>query len=137
MTDSQGLLAAFSPVYVERCRVVRLRRRHGQMGADARRLERGDFYAWREGMGAEEGRVRVSLISEPRTVYIADDRIWWVPRLDQLLQRLEFVARGQAGNVAAVRAAIAQQLANRLHDAEGSWEETALDLLLAGEASAR
>src|SRR5437660_4860598 len=68
MTASADSLGPFTPAYVERCRVARLRRRPDQAGADARRLERGDFYAWRLGPPGVSGSVRVSLIVEPRTV---------------------------------------------------------------------
>lgn len=121
----------FTPAYVERCRVARLPRWPGPIGPPARRLERGDFYAWRLGPPTVSGSVRVSQIVEPRTVYTVDDRLWWIPRLDQLLDWLEMVARTHAtvpGD--SVREGIARQLAGRLSHAAGSWEEAALDLLL-------
>jgi len=132
MTASADSLGPFTPAYVERCRVARLRRRPDQAGADARRLERGDFYAWRLGPPGVSGSVRVSLIVEPRTVYIVDDRLWWTPRLDQLLQRVEALARQRPPVPdGSVREWIARRLAGSLRDAADSWEEAALDLLLA------
>jgi len=136
MTVLPDSLGPFTPAYVERCRVARLQRRPGEAGADARRLERGDFYAWRLGPPGVSGSVRVSLIVEPRTVYVVDDRLWWTPRLDQLLQRVEALAtKHPTVPDASVREWIARQLAGSLRDAADSWEEAALDLLLADRPS--
>jgi hypothetical protein len=78
------------------------------------------------------GSVLVSQIVEPRTVYIVDDRVWWTPRLDQLLQRVEaLVSKRPTVPDGSVREWIARQLAGSLRDAADSWEEAALDLLLA------
>ncbi len=124
-------LGGFGEAYVERCRTARLRRWPGRLGSDALRLQRGDLYAWREGLPRAPGELRVSLLAEPRTVGIVADRIWWVPRLEQLLDRLEAAARLQDADLPRQRARerIALRLADRLHEWDESWEEVALDLL--------
>jgi hypothetical protein len=123
-------LGPFTPTYVERCRAARLLRRPGQVDAEARRLERGDCYAWRLGSPAASGGVRVAQVVEPRTVYIVTDRLWWTPRLDQLLHRVEVeMRRRSAVPGCSAREWIARQLADRVGHA-ASWEEAALDVLL-------
>lgn len=126
-------LSPFAEPYVEACRFARLRRRPELVGQDALRLERGDYYAYRDTMPPAPGTVRVALLGEPRTVVIANDRMWWIPRLDQLLDRLEAaLGWGAAG----VREAIARQVAARMRDREeGSWEEVTLELLLEQESA--
>jgi hypothetical protein len=66
-------------------------------------------------------------------VFIVDDRIWWVPRLEQLLERLEATIHrrehGQGPRQA--REWIALRLAEQMREREWSWEEAALALLLA------
>jgi len=128
----------FAEPYEEGCRAARLRRRPELLGRDALRLERGDYYAYRDMVPPAAGTVRVAFLGEPRTVVTANERMWWVPRLDQLLDRLE-AALGprSAGGPAQVREDIARQMAARMRDREGSWEEVALELLLEQESTAR
>jgi hypothetical protein len=125
-------MVAFTDAYLESCRAARLRRWPERAGREALRLERGDLYAWREGVAPSSGAIGLSLIAEPRTVFIVDDRIWWVPRLEQLLQRLEatILRRDSVAGVAAARESIALQLAGRVRERDWSWEEAALALLL-------
>jgi hypothetical protein len=126
-------MVRFVDAYLESCRAARLRRSPDRVGREALRLERGDLYAWREGVPPSPGAIRLSLIGEPRTVFIVDDRIWWVPRLEQLLERLEATihrrAHGQGPQQA--REWIALRLAEQMREREWSWEEAALALLLA------
>lgn len=121
----------FTEAYLEACRAARLRRWPERMGREALRLQRGDVYAWREGRSPGRGTIHVALISEPRTVFIADDRIWWVPRLDQLLERLEAALRRREPDRRRAREWIALRLAERVRERDWTWEEAALDLLVA------
>ena len=67
---------------------------------------------------------------------IAPDRMWWVPQLDQLLERVEAAVSRQSGAATSqVREVIATQLAARIRDR--SWEEVALELLLEQEGTGR
>ena len=126
-------MARFTDAYLESCRAARLRRSPDRVGAEALRLERGDHYAWREGMPPASGATRLSLIAEPRTVFIVDDQIWWVPRLEQLLDRLERTIRRREPELGPqlARERIALQLAERMHQRAWSWEEATLALLMA------
>lgn len=130
-------LDPFAEPYVEACRFARLRRRPELLGQDALRLERGDYYAYRDTVPPAPGTVRVALLGEPRTVVVASDRMWWLPRLDQLLDRLEAgLCRGSAGGQAQqVREDIARQMAARIRDRDRSWEEVTLELLLEQEST--
>lgn len=130
MTGAAESPGPFTSAYVERCRVARLLRLPGARGEEARRLERGDFYAWRIGPPGLPGSVRVSQIAEPRTVYIVNDRLWWTPRLDQLLHRIELAARKRAVPSDGVREWASRQLASVLARTAVSWEEAALEVLL-------
>lgn len=129
----QPLDANVSAAFVEACRLARLRRRPDRLGQEAVRLQRGDLYAWREGLPSSPGVVRLALIAEPRSVFIVDDRVWWVPRLDQLLARLEAVVRRREPQRPAqqVREWLALRLAEQMRERERSWEEAALELLVA------
>jgi hypothetical protein len=125
-------MVSFTDAYLESCRAARLRRAPDRVGREALRLERGDLYAWREGLPPSRGATRLSLIAEPRTVFIVDDRIWWVPRLEQLLERMEGTIRRREPALGAqpAREWIALRLAERMREREWSWEEAALALLL-------
>lgn len=125
-------MARFTDVYLESCRAARLRRWPDRVGPEARRLDRGDLYAWREGAPSSPGAVRLSLVAEPRTVFIVDDRLWWVPGLEQVLDRLETTIRRREPAVTRRRARewVALRLAERIREGERSWEEAALALLL-------
>jgi hypothetical protein len=82
--------------------------------------------------------LRVSVIGEPRTVLIADDRMWWVPLLGQVFERLEaaIVRQWPAWTVGEVREHVALQLARRFGgESQRSWEEIALELLVEVEAT--
>ena len=125
----------FADTYVERCTAARLKRWPERLGRHALRLEQGDFYAWREGLVPTPGAIRVSHLGEPRPLWTTE-RIWWVPRLDQLLERLEQAQRHNAElSRQEARERIALQLAARVRESEGWWEEIALDLLLEWESS--
>jgi hypothetical protein len=101
-------------------------------------LERGDYYGWRDVLPRAPKTVRVALLAEPRTVAIAHDRVWWVPRLDQLIERMEAALnRRSAGPSVAVRERFAGLLTERLRDRDASWEEVVLELLLEHEAAGR
>lgn len=128
----------FSNEYIERCRAARLRRWPDRLGRDAQRLERGDLYAWLEGLPPAPLAVTVSLLAEPRPVWTTD-RLWWVPRLEQLLERTEQIALRRNGDLTRqeAREEIARGLAALLREREGSWEEIALDLMLEREARDR
>ncbi|TMC10436.1 MAG: hypothetical protein E6J41_08265 [Chloroflexi bacterium] len=131
-------LGRFNAAFVEACRVARLRRWPERLGQDALRLERGDFYGWRDTVPPAPGTVRVTLIGEPRPVVIAHDRVWWVPQLDQLLERLEgAISRRTSGSPAHVRELIARMLAERLRATDRSWEEVALELMIEQETAGR
>jgi hypothetical protein len=131
-------LGPFAEPYVEACRAARLRRRPEVLGQDAGRLERGDYYAYRDMVPPAAGTVRVALLAEPRTVVIGGDRMWWVPRLDQLLERLAAaLGRRSNGGPAHVREVIGRMLAERLRVADRSWEEVALELMVEQETAGR
>jgi hypothetical protein len=129
-------LGRYGDAYLERCRIARLRRWSGRMGAEALKLQRGDLYAWREGLPPAPGAARISLLAEPRTLLIATDRIWWVPRLEQLLELLEQREQRRAPGLSThqVRGRVALQLADQVHAREETWEEAALSLLQAPPA---
>src|SRR5262249_13395666 len=56
-------LGPFTEPYVEACRAARLRRWPERLGQGALRLERGDFYAWRETLPRPAlGPLHVSLL---------------------------------------------------------------------------
>jgi hypothetical protein len=127
----------FTETYVERCAAARLKRWPERLGRDALRLERGDLYAWREGLLPAPGPIHVSHLGEPRPLWTTE-RIWWVPRPEQLLERLEQAALRHNAKLTRQEACeqIALQLAARARESEGSWEEIALDLLLERESRA-
>jgi hypothetical protein len=131
-------LYGFDVTYLERCRVARLRRWPDRTGTAALRLERGDLYAWREGLPPTPGEIVVSLLAEPRPIFIAPNRIWWVPRLEQLLERLELIQRRDAPALSAreARGRIAIQLVDRVRERDEPWVETALSLVMEREGSA-
>jgi hypothetical protein len=121
----------FSAAYVEACRVARLRRTLAGFGQDAVRLRLGDSYAWREGVPGGDGGIRVSCIDSPRPMRISDDRIWWVPSLDQLLERLEVLVIRELGiDRRKARECIARWLAEATQGRDWSSEEAALALLM-------
>ena len=117
--------------YVERCQLARLRRWPDRVGRESLVLRRGDLYAWRE---ASLPEALISLVAEPRLVVVDGDRLWWVPRLDELLERVELAARERWPEelTQVLRERIARCLAEQLRERQQSWEEAALDLLLAG-----
>jgi hypothetical protein len=121
----------FTDSYLWACRAIRLRRWPDRPGREALRLQRGDIYAWWEGPATARGTIHVAMISEPRTVFIADDEVWWVPRLDQLLDGLEAAVRRREPDPRRAREWIALRLAERVRKRDWSWEEAALDLLMA------
>jgi hypothetical protein len=137
ITQIPTSLHRFTDGYVERCLAAKLRRWPERLGRDALRLEKGDFYAWPEGLPVAPGAIRVALLSEPRPVWTTD-RIWWIPRLDQLLERLEQGALRRDADLTTheARHQIALQLAALVRGRDGSWEEIALDLMLERESRA-
>ena len=115
--------------YVEACRLARLRRWPGRVGQDVLRLQVGDLYAWRE---ASLPGTQITFLTQYRPVYIAADRLWWLPRLDQLIDRLGAVARQRWPEESARqhRERIGLQLVEGIRQRDQSWEEAALEVLM-------
>jgi hypothetical protein len=134
-TSTSPRLHSFTDEYLARCRTQRLKRWPERQGRDALRLERGDLYAWAVGLAPTPGAIHVSLLAEPRPLWTTD-RIWWIPRLEQLLERMEQAALLRHGDLTRLEAReeIARQLAALLRERDGSWEEIALDLMLERES---
>jgi hypothetical protein len=137
-TSTSPGLYRFTDEYLARCRTLRLKRWPERLGRDAQRLERGDLYAWPEGLAPTPGAIHVSLLAEPRPLWTTD-RIWWIPRLEQLLERMERAALRRHGDLTRqeAREEIARQLAALVLKGEGSWEEITLDLMLERESRDR
>jgi len=130
-SGSGGSGSHLTRAYVERCQLAQIRRWPDRFGREALQLQRGDLYAWRETTRPE---AHISLVTDSRSAVIDDDMLWWLPRLDELLERVELAARQRWSEelTPVLRERIAQRLAEQLREREQSWEEAALDLLLAG-----
>jgi hypothetical protein len=114
---------------VTHCRESRLPRWPDRLGPEALRLAHGDLYAWRD--TSPTAGARIALLGDFHSVFISTGMLWWLPRLDQLLEQLQLAAerRWPDRRPPQCRAGIGLQLVERMREREWSWEEAALDLL--------